>query len=120
MRAANITILSILFSLVLFSCHDGRRHEATLQWADSLNRNYINIPSDSQLVEAVAYYDRHGTPNERMRAHYLLGCSYRDMGEAPKALACYHDAADCADNKCYLTLTHPACNQEPCQVQAVR
>lgn len=97
MRAANITILNILLTLVLFSCHDGRRHEATLQWADSLNRNYINIPSDSQLVEAVAYYDRHGTPNERMRAHYLLGCSYRDMGEAPKALACYHDAADCAD-----------------------
>ena len=25
------------------------------------------------------YYDRHGTANERMAAHYLLGCVYRDL-----------------------------------------
>ena len=92
-----VIILCGLLSAVLLSCHDGSRHEATLRWADSLNRNYIEIPSDSQLLEAVAFYDRHGTSNERMRAHYLLGCAYRDMGEAPKALECYHDAADCAD-----------------------
>ena len=90
-------ITGTVLCLILLSCHDGSRHEATLRWADSLNRNYIEIPSDSQLLEAVAFYDRHGTPNERMRAHYLLGCAYRDMGEAPKALECYHDAADCAD-----------------------
>ena len=92
-----VIILCGLLSAVLLSCHDGSRHEATLRWADSLNRNYIEIPSDSQLLEAVDYYDRFGTSNERMRAHYLLGCAYRDMGEAPKALECYHDAADCAD-----------------------
>ena len=32
-----------------------------------------------------------------MRAHYLLGCAYRDMGEAPAALQCYQDAVDHAD-----------------------
>ena len=90
-------ISGTVLCLILLSCHDGSRHEATLRWADSLNRNYIEILSDSQLLEAVDYYDRFGTSNERMRAHYLLGCAYRDMGEAPKALECYHDAADCAD-----------------------
>ena len=92
-----VIILCGLLSAVLLSCHDGSRHEATLRWADSLNRNYIEIPSDSQLLEAVAFYDRHGTPNERMRAHYLLGCAYRDMGEAPKALETFYSAIDCAD-----------------------
>ena len=45
----------------------------------------------------VKYFDRHGTPNERMRAHYILGRTYADMGEAPAALEAYLDAADCAD-----------------------
>ena len=90
-------ILCLILSSILLSCHDASRHEATLQWADSLNRNYIPITSDSQLVEAAEFYDRHGTSNERMRAHYLLGCAYRDMGEAPKALDCFYSAIDNAD-----------------------
>ncbi len=32
-----------------------------------------------------------------MEAHYLLGCTYRDMGEAPRAVDCYLDAIACAD-----------------------
>ena len=52
---------------------------------------------DSVMKEVADWYDRHGTPNERMEAHYLLGCTYRDMGEAPRAVDCYLDAAACAD-----------------------
>ena len=33
-----VIILCGLLSAVLLSCHDGSRHEATLRWADSLNR----------------------------------------------------------------------------------
>jgi len=32
-----------------------------------------------------------------MRANYLLGRAYYDMGETPLALKYYHEAADCAD-----------------------
>ena len=32
-----------------------------------------------------------------MLAHYLLGCVYRDLGDAPRALECYHDAVSKAD-----------------------
>ena len=49
------------------------------------------------MLDVVDYYDHHGTANERMRAYYLLGCVDRDLGEAPQALECYHDAVDCAD-----------------------
>ena len=52
---------------------------------------------DSLQKELVKYYDRHGTPNERMTAHYLLGRAYSDMGEAPRALQCFLDASACAD-----------------------
>ena len=65
--------------------------------ADACNKCYDTLPSDSILQEVADFYDRYGTPNEQVRAHYLLGCVYRDMGEAPQALDCYHDAVLCAD-----------------------
>ena len=45
----------------------------------------------------VEYYDQYGTPNERMLAHYMKGCAYRDMGDQPAALRCYNDAVAAAD-----------------------
>ena len=65
--------------------------------ADAQNKSYVDFTTDSMMKEVVRYYDRHGSVNERMRAHYLLGCTYRDMGEAPMALQCYQDAVECAD-----------------------
>lgn len=98
----------ILFGIVAFlcgmlstvSCDSSSRRTtmlAVLDEADSLNRSYTPITSDSLLKEASNYFDRHGTPNERLRAHYLLGCAYRDMGEAPHAVETWHDAVSCAD-----------------------
>jgi len=52
---------------------------------------------DSLQKELVKYYDRHGTPNERMMAYYMLGRAYSDMGEAPRALQCFLDAVACSD-----------------------
>ena len=71
------------------------RHE--LLRARAMNKAYVDFTTDSVMKEVAAYYDRHGTPNERMEAHYLLGCVYRDLGEAPRAIDCYLDAAACAD-----------------------
>ena len=66
-----------------------------------MNRAYIPMTDgiDSLLLEATHYYDRHGTANEQMRAHYhyLQGCSYCDKGEALAALQSYQDAIDRAD-----------------------
>ena len=65
--------------------------------ADACNKCYDTLPSDSVMHLVADFYDAHGTPNEQVRAHYLLGCVYRDLGEAPQALDCYHTALDCAD-----------------------
>ena len=53
-----------------------------------------HVDEAKSLVE---HFDRHGTPNERMLAHYLLGRTYADTHEAPMALEAYQDAIDCAD-----------------------
>ena len=65
--------------------------------AKARNKAYVPFTSDSVMTVVADYYDRHGTANEQVEAHYLLGCVYRDLGEAPKALAAYHDAVECAD-----------------------
>ena len=52
------------------------------------------LPTVDSLV---AYFDRHGSANDRMMAHYVQGRVYHDMGEAPQALECYQKAAEQAD-----------------------
>ena len=71
--------------------------------AKAQNKAFVNFTSDSIAKDFTNYYDSHGTPNERMLAHYLLGCVYRDLGEAPMAVDCYLDAiaqADTTANDC--------------------
>ncbi len=65
--------------------------------AKAQNKAAIDFTTDSVMKSVAAYYDRHGTHNDRLLAHYLLGCVYRDLGEAPRAIGCYQDAVDCAD-----------------------
>ncbi len=94
-------VAAILWAvLTVASCDSAGRRAAmlaVLDQTDSLNRNYILITTDSLIREAADYFDSHGTPNERLRAHYLLGCAYRDMGEAPRAINCFQDAISTVD-----------------------
>ena len=53
--------------------------------------------NDSLAEDLVEYFDRHGDANERMRAKYMLGRTYYHLGELPRALETYLEAADCAD-----------------------
>ena len=65
--------------------------------AKAQNKAFVDFTSDSIAKEFTKYYDSHDTANERMMAHYLLGCVYRDLGEAPHAVDCYLDAISQAD-----------------------
>ena len=65
--------------------------------ADAHNKCYVDFTTDSLMLDVAEYYDHYGTAYDRMRAHYLLGCTYRDMSEAPQALQCYQDAVELAD-----------------------
>ena len=75
---------------------DRTRMRAALDSINQRNRN--DQPFTVQDVEPyVQFFDRHGTPNDRLLAHYLLGRAYHEQGEAPMALECYQKAAECAD-----------------------
>ena len=61
------------------------------------NKAYVPFTSDTIAKDLVRYYDNYGSPNDRLLARYLLGCVYRDLGEAPHAVDCYLDAITQAD-----------------------
>ncbi len=61
------------------------------------NKSDVLFTSDSVGRLLTAYYDRHGSPNERMLAHYMQGCAYRDMQDWPSAVRCFNDAVAAAD-----------------------
>ena len=81
---------------------DNMRYELLL--ADAQNKCYVDFTTDSLMQQVAEYYDHHGTPEDKVRAHYLLGCTYRDMGEAPQALQCYQNAVELADTTNHQTL----------------
>ena len=60
-------------------------------------RTYNPVTDDSTATAIARYYDSHGTPNDRMMAYYLLGCTYRDLGDTPMQLECLQKAAEAAD-----------------------
>lgn len=74
-----------------------QRMRYDLLLTEAKNKAYVPIDNDSVMREVVRYYDSHGTANERVHAHYLLGCSYRDMGESPQALNSFYDAIAASD-----------------------
>lgn len=65
--------------------------------AEAKNKTWESFTTDSVMLQVVAYYDKHGTNNDRLLANYLLGCVYRDLNEVPKAIECYQNAISYAD-----------------------
>ncbi len=76
---------------------DAQRMRHLLLRSNAQNKAYVDFTSDSIGCLLVDYYMAHGTSNERMLAHYIKGCAYRDMGDQPASLRCYNDAVAAAD-----------------------
>lgn len=74
-----------------------QRMRYQLLYHKAKNKADILFSSDSIMKNVVAYYEKHGTSNERMLAYYMLDCVYRDIHEAPLALEYYNKATEQAD-----------------------
>ena len=63
------------------------------------NSNYrpLTARDDTLMQRVVDYYNRKGTPNQRMEAYYLLGSVYRDLHDAPKAMEAFMNGINAAD-----------------------
>ena len=73
------------------------RMQYLLHRMNAENKTSDKFTSDSLCQVLVHYFDRHGSVNERVLAHYLLGRAYTDMGDAPQAISSYQDAISAAD-----------------------
>ena len=99
MNAHPDSALAILDSLYRNEAEMGNhfRMQVLLHRTEAQNKLFTQFPSDSIQTELVDYFDRHGTRNERMLAHYLLGCVLSDLGDSPEALQAFYDAIEMAD-----------------------
>lgn len=97
MKRKRNVIIVVSSVLLLLCCTDGEQYRRVLDRAQEQNLNRATITDIDSIQMASGYFDRHGTNNDKVRAYYLLGCAYRDAGEAPNALEAFHDAADRAD-----------------------
>ena len=73
------------------------RMQYHLHRLNALNKTDVIFTSDSMAKELADHFDHLGNTNERVLAHYLLGRTLSDMGEAPAALQAYYDAISVAD-----------------------
>jgi tetratricopeptide (TPR) repeat protein len=58
------------------------------------DKAYINHTSDSLILSLVDYYEHGGDPAFLGEAYYYAGSTYRDLGDAPRALEYYQKALD--------------------------
>jgi len=91
--------IALLLTWLLAACTSGDRQQRLAQLEELERQNVADsLMTNDSLAQALAdFFDRHGSSNERLRAHYILGRTYADLGEAPAAINAYLDAAACAD-----------------------
>jgi hypothetical protein len=89
--------LTVVSGVLLSGCTDSHQRRLQLEELERQNRA-DSVMHDLVLAQSLAdHFDRHGTRNEQLRAHYILGRTHADHGELPQAVAAYNDAADRAD-----------------------
>ena len=99
MKSKWILLILVLFAMTACTSPSHEAMRQRLKYVSDCNRADTVfterwLPTVDSLV---AYFDRHGSANDRMMAHYVQGRVYHDMGEAPQALECYQKAAEQAD-----------------------
>ena len=54
--------------------------------SQALDKNYIDLQSDSIIAPAVRYYENHGTPDERLKMYYYSGRIKQNSGDHEGAM----------------------------------
>ena len=89
----------VLILLLLSACgHRSQEMSEALLRAEEMNRNYQSMDTLKGMEQVADYYrPLLGRSQRYMRALYMLGCVYRDRGDAPMALHYYQEAVSQAD-----------------------
>lgn len=89
--------LSSLDSVIQHEPEETRMYYGLLT-TQAEDKKYIPHKSDSLMKEVVRFYESYGDKEKLMEAYYYLGSVYRDMKDAPRAVATFQQAADIGEN----------------------
>ena len=76
---------------------EDRAHYALLK-SMALDKNYIDLTSDSVIAPAVAYYSKHGTADQKMKAYFYQGVVYFNGRYLSQALLSFYQAQECMES----------------------
>lgn len=68
------------------------RARYSVLFAMALDKNYIDTTALSILEPTVAYYEKFGSPKDKMLSYYYLGCIYSNRKDYPNAVIFYSQA----------------------------
>ena len=71
---------------------NGVQMRQQLEELEQQNNSGEKLLDDSLAESLVSYFNRHGDANEKMRAKYILGCTYSHLNELPRALMTYSES----------------------------
>ena len=72
-----------------------------------MDKNYIDVTSDTLIRKAVVFYSKHGKPKDRMLAYYYNGIVLKNAKEFPAAIVAFEKAeknAQMIDDSFYMGL----------------
>lgn len=92
-----LTYLSSLDSLIQHEPEETRMYYGLLT-TKAKDKKYIPHKSDSLMKEVVRFYESYGDTDKLMEAYYYLGSVYRDMKDAPRAIAAFQQAVETGKN----------------------
>ena len=101
--------LTVLNAMDASSFHGRMLAEYRLLKAMALDKNYVNVASDSLALPAYQYFRKHGPKEKEMMSLYYLGVvryNARDFSEAILLLEEVTDLADRQGNLLYVALSH--------------
>lgn len=79
------------------SLSKSQQMEYKLLKAEAMNKLFIQMDTIKDMQDLLEYYNSHGSETEKIRANYMMGCVFRDKGDAPQALRFYREAVSLAD-----------------------
>lgn len=83
---------------------ENERARYALLMSAVLDKNYIDVTTFDVLQPAIDYYEKHGTPDDKLRTLYYQGRIYQNAGNRDKALSSFSKALDIVP-QCHDSLT---------------
>lgn len=97
-------IFPALTAVVLSACTARTEAERALEYAASLDRNFIDTTDTGVIMPAVEYFRRHGSADERLASLYYLGRICENAGDNTAAVLHFTEALPlletATDEKC--------------------